>query len=352
MKGAKYMLFKNRRNKPSFSVKVVQDATFLDVLKVLLLVAAVAIGGLHYYQKNMSEGGGGNGVVFKNMSKTYSNMESSFNSVMINKEQEKIDSGTEIVDNTGKHNVFYVEYNGTLMASEVVYLKQKIDAIILKSNPEDEVLIKITSPGGAVSGYGLVASQINRLKVAGIKVTAVVDTVAASGGYMAAVVADEIVAAPFAMVGSIGVVANVMIYEDFLKNFGVESRVYTAGESKRSVVPTRIPTPEEEAKLKKQLEDIHTNFKNHVLGYRPDVDESKVFTGEAFLAADALNLGLVDRIGTSDELLLDMYKDGQRIIKVQFVVQEDFSSSMAKEVSAAFVDAIKTEIFSNNIIYQ
>tara|TARA_Y100001960_G_scaffold303515_1_gene355692 strand:+ start:24193 stop:25233 length:1041 start_codon:yes stop_codon:yes gene_type:complete len=346
------MLFKNRRNKPSFSVKVVQDATFLDVLKVLLLVAVVAIGGLHYYQKNISEGGGGNGVVFKNMSKTYSNMESSFNSVMINKEQEKIDSDTAVVDHTGKHNVFYVEYNGTLMASEVVYLKQKIDAIILKSNPEDEVLIKITSPGGAVSGYGLVASQINRLKVAGIKVTAVVDTVAASGGYMAAVVADEIVAAPFAMVGSIGVVANVMIYEDFLKNFGVESRVYTAGESKRSVVPTRIPTPEEEAKLKKQLEDIHTNFKNHVLGYRPDVDESKVFTGEAFLASDALNLGLVDRIGTSDELLLSMYKDGQRIIKVQFVVQEDFSSSMAKEVSAAFVDAIKTEIFSNNIIYQ
>ena len=345
------MLFKNRRNKPSFSIKVVQDATFLDALKVLLLVAVVVIGSLHYYQKNISEGGGGNGVVFKNMSKTYSNMESSFNSVMINKEQDKINSDT-VVDHTGKHNVFYVEYNGTLMASEVVYLKQKIDAIILKSNPEDEVLIKITSPGGAVSGYGLVASQINRLKVADIKVTAVVDTVAASGGYMAAVVADEIVAAPFAMVGSIGVVANVMIYEDFLKNFGIESRVYTAGESKRSVVPTRIPTPEEEAKLNKQLEDIHINFKNHVLGYRPDVDESKVFTGEAFLAADALNLGLVDRVGTSDELLLDMYKDGQRIIKVQFVVQEDLSSSMVKEVSVAFINAIKTEIFSNSIIYQ
>lgn len=351
------MLFSNRRNKPSVAVKVTQEANFSDFLKVLLLVILVAFGGLYLYKNQMSDSlGSGSGVVFKNLSKTYSNMESSFDSVMINKEtkeEKQTDETNEtIVDTSDKHNVFYIEYNGTLMADEVVYLKEKINAIILKANPEDEVLIKITSPGGAVSGYGLVASQINRLKTADLKVTAVVDTVAASGGYMAAVVADEIVAAPFSMVGSIGVVANVMIYEEMLSNFGVESRVYTAGESKRSVVPTRIPTEEEEAKLKKQLEGIHNNFKNHVLGYRPEVAIDKVFTGEAFLAVDAIELGLVDKIGTSDEVLLNLYKEGQRLIKVDYIIQEDFSSSMAKEVSASIVDSIKTELFSNDVFYK
>lgn len=354
------MLFKNRRNQPSVGIKVTQEPNGLDVIKVFLLATIVLFGAVKVYQSQTGLGGSGSGVSFKNISKVYSNMESSFNSVMINKEdqinkEEELFSinGEKIkVDYTGKHNIFYIEYNGTLTAKEVVYLRQKIDAIILKANPEDEVLIKITSPGGAVSGYGLIASQLNRLKVADLKVTAVVDTVAASGGYMAAVVADEIVAAPFSMVGSIGVVANVLIYEDLLETLGVESRVYTAGESKRSVVPTRIPTEEEEAKLKKQLEDIHNSFKNHVLSYRPDVDIDKVFTGEAFLAVDALDLGLVDKIGTSDELLLNLYKDGQRIIKVEYVIQEDLSTSITKEVSAAFIDTIKTELFSSSVTFQ
>ncbi len=347
-------MFKKGKSAPSLKVNVTEGAKFIDFVKVLLLTVVVAFLAVQYIQKQTNGTNSTSGVVFKNLSNDYKNIETSYDSVLINKDKAEINE-TEgegvLEDTTGKHNVFFVEYKGTLMAQEVHYLKQKIDAIILKANEEDEVLISITSPGGAVSGYGLVASQINRLKVAGLKVTAVVDTVAASGGYMAAVVADEIVAAPFAMVGSIGVVANVMIYEDLLKNLGVSSRVYTAGESKRTVVPTRTPTPEEEAKLEEQLEDIHNRFKDHVLGYRPDVAIDEVFTGEAFLAVDAMKYGLVDKMGTSDELLVNLYKDGHRLVKVEFKINEDFSTKMTKNVSTALLETIKSEVFNNNVTF-
>lgn len=348
-------MFKKINSNQPFIFKVREEAGVMDLLKVVLMTAIVGLGAAHFIKNDGLSGTQGDGVTFKNMSKTYENIESSYDSVLINKiEDNKEVSGSdteEIVDTSDKHNVFYIDYTGTLMAEEVKYLKAKIDAVILKANPEDEVLLRITSPGGAVSGYGLVASQINRLKTHDIKVTAVVDTVAASGGYMAAVVADEIVSAPFAMVGSIGVVANVMIFEELLKNVGVESKVYTAGESKRTVVPTRLPTPEEEAKLTEQLVSIHDSFKNHVLSYRPDISTDKVFTGEAFLAVDALKYGLVDRIGTSDEELLNLYKEGHRLVKVEYQLNEDITSSMTKSISTALVETLRNEISNNGVLF-
>lgn len=347
-------MFKKGKSEPTLKVNVTEGARFIDFIKVLLLTVVVGFLGVQYVQKQSNGVNSTSGVVFKNLSNDYKNIETSYDTVLINKKPSDVNGNTNETikeDTVGKHNVFFIEYKGTLMAQEVQYLKQKIDAIILKANEEDEVLISITSPGGAVSGYGLVASQINRLKIAGLKVTAVVDTVAASGGYMAAVVADEIVAAPFSMVGSIGVVANVMIYEDLLKNLGVTSRVYTAGESKRTVVPTRVPTKEEEAKLEEQLEDIHNRFKDHVLSYRPDVAIDEVFTGEAFLAVDAMKYGLVDKMGTSDELLIGLYKDGHRLVKVEFKINEDFSTKITKNVSTALLETIKTEVFNNNVAF-
>lgn len=348
-------MFKSRNTDPSINVKMREEAGLMDFLKIILMTILVGMGITYFVSSQDLSNMNGDGVVFKNLSKTYANMESSFDSVLLNKESKEenktMPEGEKEVANENAHNVFFIEYNGSMMATEVKYLKEKIDAVILKANEDDEVLIKVTSPGGAVSGYGLVSSQINRLKLHGLKVTAAVDTVAASGGYMAAVVADEIVAAPFAMVGSIGVVANVMIYEDLLTNLGLESKVYTAGESKRTVVPMRKPTPEEEAKLEEQLESIHNRFKDHVLGYRPDIAVDKVFTGEAFLAVDAIKYGLVDKIGTSDEILLTMYKDGHRLIKVEYQINEDFSSSMTKEVSAALFESIRNEIANNGVIF-
>lgn len=350
-------MFKRGKSSPEIKVNVTEGAKAIHFVIAFLLILVVAHLGVQHFQNKENGGNSTSGVVFKNLSNEYQNIEKSYDSVLINKTkttketEASLNESPVVIDTSSKHNVFYIEYKGSLMAEEVKFLKKKIDAIILKANKGDEVLISISSPGGAVSGYGLVASQINRLKVEDLKVTAVVDTVAASGGYMAAVVADEIVAAPFAMVGSIGVVANVLIYEDLLENMGITSRVYTAGESKRTVVPTRTPTPEEEAKLEEQLESIHNRFKDHVLSYRPDVNLEKSFTGEAFLAVDAMNYGLIDKMGTSDDLLLQKYKDGHRLVKVEFQLNEDFTSKMTKNVTAAFVDVIKTEVFQNNISF-
>lgn len=334
-------------------IRVREGSGFLDVIKGIGIICAIGVLAYNFIPELNKNVSSGDGVVFKNLSNDYDSIENSYDAVLINKpENVSTDANKNIEESIPEnaHNVFVIDYVGTVMASEVKYLTAKIDAIILKSNPDDEVVINITSPGGAVSGYGLVASQIQRLKTAGLKITATVDTVAASGGYMAAVVADEIVAAQFSMVGSIGVVANVMIYEELLKNFGIQTNVYTSGDSKRTVVPSRVPTKEEEAKLEAQLEEIHTSFKNHVLFYRPDIDVDKVFTGQAFLSSDALGYGLVDKIGTSDELLLNLYKDGHRLIKVQYQISESMSGSVTKQVSAGLIDAIKTEIFNNSLI--
>lgn len=321
---------------------------FLDVLKVLILMSFI---GLSAYKilpllNGSSASNNDKGIVFKNLSQKYQNIENSFDTILINKKENIEGTIIERPVTSESHNVFVIDYVGTITASEVKYLRSKVDAILLKANEDDEVVVKITSGGGSVNGYGLVSSQLKRLKTHGLKVTTVVDSIAASGGYMAAVVSDKIVAAPFSYVGSIGVVANVLIYEELLKRFGFQSNVYTAGESKRSVVPSRIPTKEEEEKLKKELADIHERFKEHVLSYRPLIDVDKVFTGQAFLAVDALKYGLVDKIGTSDELLLDLYKEGNRIIDVKYLAQDNFTQGISKEVSAGIFDAIKNEIFN------
>ena len=315
-------------------------------IKTLFLGAVIGVFVITYTNNYLN--GSGEGVVFKNLSNKYQSIENGFNSVLINKENVIIEDKK---DTSKNHNVFIINYKGSMMATEVEYLKAKIDAIILKANKNDEVIVNMTSPGGVVNGYGLVASQLERLKNAGLKLTATVDTMAASGGYLAAVVADEVIAAPFAYVGSIGVVANVMIYEELLKKIGVTSKVYTSGDSKRTVVPTKMPTKEEEQKLKHELEEIHTQFKNHVLKYRPNVDKKVVFTGQAFLGNEAIKYGLIDKIGTSDDLLIDEFKAGNRLILVSYNMPKKPLQSATKQITTEFVNVIKAEL-SNSITLQ
>lgn len=176
---------------------------------------------------------------------------------------------------TYSKTVFLLDFNGSASGKEVDKLKRDIDFILLNSNPGDEVALRLKSPGGSVNTYGLAASELSRFKPAGLTLTVLVDQVAASGGYMMAVIGDKIISAPFAFVGSVGVVAQLPIYEDFLKTVGVEYKVYTAGDHKRSVVSQIKPTIEDEDKLKEDLQKIHTQFKNHVKKYRPNLDIEK-----------------------------------------------------------------------------
>jgi len=182
-------------------------------------------------------------------------------------------------------------------------LRTSVTFIIATASEHDEALLRLTSPGGAVSTYGLAASQLQRLRDAGIRLTICVDTVAASGGYMMACVADRIVAAPFAMVGSIGVIAGAPNLSRLLERNDVEFHQVTAGKYKRTINVLTPNTEEGIAKFRDDIEVIHGAFKDHIQVARPSLDVEQVATGEVWLGTAAKDLGLVDAVGTSDEVI-------------------------------------------------
>ena len=241
--------------------------------------------------------------------------------------------------------VFLLDFNGSSSGSEVDKLKRDIDFILLNSNPGDEVALRLRSPGGSVNTYGLAASELSRFKPAGLTLTVLVDQVAASGGYMMAVIGDKIISAPFAFVGSVGVVAQLPIYENIIKTVGVEYKVYTAGDHKRSVVSQIKPTIEDEDKLREDLQKIHVQFKNHVKKYRPNLDIDRIANGQVFSGQEALELKLVDELSTSSDYLLKQYKKNAKILYVYTDENEEKSSSSTLKTSVdTIVDSISTKI--------
>lgn len=227
-----------------------------------------------------------------------------------------------------KNRVFVLDFDGDVMATAGHALSQEISVVIEAANPDiDSVLIKVESPGGAVHSYGFVASQINRLKQAGIHVTVSVDKVAASGGYMIASVADKIISAPFAIIGSIGVVAEVPNIYDLLSGLGVKYKQYTAGKFKRTVGMFAPITEEGELKFLTDLNKTHDLFKRHILKHRPSVDIEKVATGEYWYGSEALEIGLVDKIETSDDFIIKRLSDSE-LIKVVYVADKTFAERM------------------------
>jgi serine protease SohB len=200
--------------------------------------------------------------------------------------------------------IYVLTFKGDMRASAVKRLGAEIDAILIAARPEtDETVIRIESPGGTVTGYGLAAAEILRLRDRKIKVTASVDQVAASGGYMMACAADRIIAAPFAIVGSIGVVAPVPNLHRLLKKNEIDFEEITAGEFKRSVSLLGEITPAGREHFREKLDTTHQAFKDHVAQCRPKVDISRVANGDYWLAREGLALGLVDEIMTGDDLL-------------------------------------------------
>ena len=200
--------------------------------------------------------------------------------------------------------VFVLDFKGDMLASAVNRLSREIDAVLSLARPEsDEVVLRLESPGGTVTGYGLAAARLQRLRAARLKLTICVDQVAASGGYMMAAVADRIVAAPFAMIGSIGVVAQIPNFNRVLKKNDIDVEVMTAGEFKRSVSLFGEITPAGREHFQGKLEETHDAFKRMIAELRPGVAIGEVGNGDVWLARDAVALGLVDEICVSDEYL-------------------------------------------------
>lgn len=204
-----------------------------------------------------------------------------------------------------KPNLYVIDFNGDIKASQVESLRDEISAIVSIINKHDEVLIRLESPGGSVNGYGLAAAQLQRLRDRDISITACIDKVAASGGYLMACVAHQIIAAPFAIIGSIGVVSQLPNFHRWLKKNDIDIEMLTAGEYKRTLTILGKNTAKGRAKFQEELEHIHHNFRQYVLDNRADLEIDKVATGEHWLAVDALTLHLIDQIQTSDEFILN-----------------------------------------------
>lgn len=234
----------------------------------------------------------------------------------IKQEKKKQKSESKNPDSERKR-IFVCEFSGDIKASAVDSLREEISAILAVAEGDDEVVALIESPGGTVHGYGLAASQLARLKKKNIKLTAAVDKVAASGGYMMACVADQIIAAPFAIIGSIGVVAQLPNFNRLLKQHNIDFEEVTAGEYKRTLTVFGENTDEDRAKFKEELEDAHALFKDFISEHRPSVDIEKIATGEHWFATRAQELNLVDELITSDDYLFSASEE-KDIYQVSF----------------------------------
>lgn len=231
--------------------------------------------------------------------------------------------------------LFVLDFEGDIRATATNDLREEVTAILAIAKAGDEVVLKLESGGGLVTSYGLAASQLTRLKSAGVKLTICVDKIAASGGYMMACVADQILAAPFAVVGSIGVIAQVPNFNKILKKHDVDYREVTAGEYKRTVTMFGEITEHGLQKFREQIGETHDLFKAFVSQNRPKMDIARVATGEYWYGTQALGLGLVDAIRTSDDYLVSHYETAD-----VFHVQHHGKRRLADRVSESLSTVI------------
>lgn len=236
--------------------------------------------------------------------------------------------------------VFVLEFEGDLQAHAVASLREEISAVLQVARKEDEVLLRLESSGGLVHAYGLAASQLVRIRGKGLRLTVAVDKVAASGGYMMACVADRILAAPFAVLGSIGVVAQIPNFNRLLKKNEIDLELHTAGAYKRTLTLFGENTEAGRAKFREDLEDTHLLFKRFVAEHRPALDLERVATGEHWFGTRALDLKLVDELRSSDDYLLERVESAD-VFEVRYKLRKSLSERLGgglARIATAFGD--------------
>jgi len=232
-------------------------------------------------------------------------------------------------DGSRRKAVFVMNFPGDVQASQLNELREEITGVIRTANPGDEALVVLQSGGGTVTGYGLAAGQLVRLKEKGLKLTIAVEQVAASGGYMMSCVADKIIASPFAVIGSIGVISEVPnVYERLTKE-GIQYQTVTAGKFKRTLTPTKKITKEDVAKSEEEIGEIFELFKGWVAQNRPQLDIDKVATGETWFGPAALERGLCDEIRTVDDVILGFMDDGCDVYQVKYDPPPEIPNTLA-----------------------
>lgn len=259
-----------------------------------------------------------------------------------NLKQKKI----EVLD---QKRIFVLDFHGDIRAAHVDNLREEVTSILTIARPNrDEVIVRLESPGGMVSSYGLAAAQLVRVREAGLHLTVCVDKVAASGGYMMACTANKIIAAPFAILGSIGVVAQIPNFHRLLKKHDIDFEELTAGEFKRTVSLFGEITEKGRRKSIEQIEDIHKLFKAFIKTYRPQIDLEKVATGEYWLGQQAKDLLLADELMASDDYIFKQ-RSQAHIFKVEVQARKKWSEKLAENISSLVLSTYSRIVFNPEI---
>jgi serine protease SohB len=286
----------------------------LFLLKVVTIVVAIVV--VIGVAASAGRKAAQEGLEVESLNKKQKTLASVLRKAVLNKDERKKDAKeekkrdkAEARQKSDRPRSFIINFKGDLKASAVPSLREEVSAILNVAGAGDDVIVCLENHGGVVHEHGLAASQLARIREHEIPLAVCVDKVAASGGYLMACVASKIYAAPFAILGSIGVLAQIPNFNRLLDSHGVDFEQVTAGKYKRTVTMFGENTDEDRAKLKEELEDVHGLFKAAVSKYRPDLDLDKVATGEHWYGSMALELGLADEIKTSDELLSELAVD-------------------------------------------
>lgn len=251
-----------------------------------------------------------------------------------------------------KKRIYVLNFKGNIAAEAVDCLREEISAVLSLATPADEVVVRLESPGGMVHAYGLASSQLLRLKNAKVPLTICVDKVAASGGYMMACLADKLVAAPFAIIGSIGVIVQLPNFHRILKKHDVDYEMISAGEYKRTLTTFGEITDKSREKVQEDVQTIHDIFKTWVKEHRPSVDIDKIATGETWLGSQAKERYMVDDIRTSDECILQACESAD-VFEVEYEVRKSIQDRLGNVLENS-LEKVLSRFFtqSRNDIYQ
>ncbi|QTS84028.1 protease SohB [Coxiella endosymbiont of Amblyomma nuttalli] len=259
--------------------------------------------------------------------------------------QQKREKKAQLESKKPKKRIFVLNFHGDVRASNVVALCEEITALLTVARKKDEVLVRLESSGGMVHSYGLAASQLQRIKEANIRLVVAVDKIAASGGYLMACVADHIIAAPFAAIGSIGVLARLPNFHRFLQKKSIDFEQITAGEYKRTLTLFGENTDKDREKVRQEVEEIHALFKTFIKQHRKVVDIDRVATGECWLASQAIHLKLVDELKTSDDYLLTASQQ-YVLFEMQYKLKRPLGKRLSQSVGQIYDRLVNTsELF-------
>ena len=321
---------------------LIQLLLFLDEMLILVVAVLIVVAGIVAIatkEKTKEK----NKINVRNLNEYYKNLTNEMSAEILEekayKKYKKSEKKSEKRTLLKKQRIFILNFDGDWKASAVNLFREEITAILCVAKPQDEVVVRLESGGGVIHGYGLAASELQRIKDHQIPLTIAVDKVAASGGYMMACVADKILAAPFAIIGSIGVLAQLPNFHRFLKKHDVDFEQITAGQYKRTLSLFGENTSDGRKKFQTEINEAHQLFKQFITKHRPQIDIDKIATGEYWFGQKAKELNLVDNIMTSDEYLISASQQAD-LFEVSFKRKKKLLEKLGNTTQLSIKDLI------------